>query len=69
MEYASVVWDPHYQCDIDKLRNVQRAAALYVKCYFYVKRSGMGIPSANKRAYAASMKLQIVLFMSKNLST
>jgi hypothetical protein len=31
MEYASVVWDPHHQCDIDKLENVQRAAARFCK--------------------------------------
>ena len=24
MEYASVVWDPYHQCDIDKLENIQR---------------------------------------------
>ena len=30
MEYASVVWDP-YQCDIDKLENIHRAAARFCK--------------------------------------
>ena len=31
MEYASVVWDPYHQCDIDKLENIQRAAARFCK--------------------------------------
>ena len=30
-EYASVVWDPHLQCLIDKIEMVQRRAARWVK--------------------------------------
>ena len=29
LEYSSVVWDPHHQCDIDKLESVQRRAARF----------------------------------------
>ena len=31
MEYASCVWDPHTQCNINQLELVQRRAALFVK--------------------------------------
>ena len=30
LEYASVVWSPHYQLDIDKLEMVQRRSARFV---------------------------------------
>jgi hypothetical protein len=30
LEYASAVWDPHYQTDIKKLEMVQRRAVRYV---------------------------------------
>ena len=31
LEYASVVWDPHYLCDLNDLENIQRAAARFCK--------------------------------------
>ena len=31
MEYASVVWDPYYLCDVNKVENIQRAAARFCK--------------------------------------
>ena len=31
MEYAAIIWDPHYQCDIDKFEKIQRRAARYVQ--------------------------------------
>ena len=30
MEYASVIWDPYYNSDRDKLESVQRRAARWV---------------------------------------
>ena len=34
LEYASSVWDPHHQTEIDKIEKVQRRAARYVKADF-----------------------------------
>ena len=31
LEYASEVWDPHFQCDVKKLESVQRVAARFCK--------------------------------------
>ena len=31
MEYASVIWDPHHQTEIDKIEKVQRRAARFVQ--------------------------------------
>ena len=31
MEYASVVWDPYNLCDVNKVENIQRAAARFCK--------------------------------------
>ena len=79
MEYASVVWDPHHQCDIDKLENVQRAAARFYKGDYRYMSSVTSVlkdleweslASHRKQARLCSMyKLQMVLFMLKNLST
>ena len=30
MEYCSVVWDPHFQCDINNLEKVQKRGARFV---------------------------------------
>ena len=34
LEYASVVWDPHYLCDVNDLENIQRAAARFCKGHY-----------------------------------
>ena len=39
LEYASEVWDPHFQCDVKKLENVQRAAARFCKRDYGYKSS------------------------------
>jgi hypothetical protein len=31
MDYSCVVWDPYLRKDIDKLENIQRRAARFVK--------------------------------------
>ena len=31
LEYASVVWNLHYLCDVNKLENIPRAAARFCK--------------------------------------
>ena len=39
LEYASEVWDPHFQCDVKKLESVQRAAARFCKRDYSYKSS------------------------------
>ena len=34
LEYASVVWSLHYLCDVNKLENIQRAAARFCKGHY-----------------------------------
>ena len=40
LEYASAVWDPHIQQDIDKLERVQRRAARFISKDFRSKQKG-----------------------------
>ena len=39
LEYASEVWDPHFQCDIKQLERVQRLAARFCKRDYSYKSS------------------------------
>ena len=39
LEYASAVWDPHHQCDVDKLESIQRRAARFCMADYSYKSS------------------------------
>ena len=39
LEYASSVWDPHHQCDVDKLESIQRRAARFCMADYSYKSS------------------------------
>ena len=68
LEYASVVWDPHYLCDVNKLEDIQRAAARFCKRDYKYSLSVTSIENpwplaANKLAYAQCTKFQMTSFM------
>ena len=42
LEYSCIIWDPHLQCDIDKLKKVQRRAARFV-CNDYDRHSSVSM--------------------------
>jgi hypothetical protein len=40
LEYASIIWDPHLQGDIDRLERVQRSAARFIKKDYRSREEG-----------------------------
>ena len=58
LEYASVVWSPHYQLDIDKLEMVQRRSARFVLNVSVTEMlSFLGWPSLQSRRIDAKLVL------------
>ena len=62
MEYASVMWDPYYRCDIDNVENIQRTAAGFCKNnYKYMSNVTVMIKDLEWESFASRRKKSLVV--------